>query len=119
MSHDKFQLFSRCLRSRRLKFFRYTFFSTGTGVAPEGHASAGPEGLASEVTYAIQSSPDFFKASLPVSGAEGGVCTFTDSMTTSSTLAILLLFGVAARIFDALGSSGSLADSVLVSTVVE
>jgi hypothetical protein len=117
MSHDKFQLFSRCLRSRRLKFFRYTFFSTGTGVAPEGHASAGPEGLASEVTYAIQSSPDFFKASLPVSGAEGGVA--APPLWTSSTLAILLLFGVAARIFDALGSSGSLADSVLVSTVVE
>jgi hypothetical protein len=42
-----------------------------------------------------------------VSGAEAGVCAFTGSMTASSTLAILLLLGVAAGIFDALGSSVS------------
>jgi hypothetical protein len=74
------------------------------GIAPRGHALAGVEGPASEVACTIQSSLDFFKASPPVSGAEVGVCTFTDSMTTSRTLAILILFGVATGIFDALGS---------------
>jgi hypothetical protein len=43
-----------------------------------------------------------------VTGAEAGVGTFTDSMTASSTLSILLLLlGVAAGIFDAFGSSAS------------
>jgi hypothetical protein len=63
------------------------------------------EGPASEVACATPASSDFFKASPSVSGAEAGVCTFTDSMIASSTLAILLLIGVAAGIFDALASS--------------
>jgi hypothetical protein len=79
----------------------------GIGVAPEGHASAGAEGPTSKVVCATQSSQDFFKASPSKSSAEEEVCIFTDSMTASSTLAILLLFGVAAGIFDALGSSVS------------
>ena len=55
----------------------------------------------------MPASPDFFKASPTESGAEAGVGTFIDSMTASSTLAILLLLGVAAGIFDAFGSSVS------------
>jgi hypothetical protein len=42
-----------------------------------------------------------------LSGAEAGVCTFEDSITASSTLAILLLFGFIAGILDTFGSSGS------------
>jgi hypothetical protein len=47
---------------------------------------------------------DFFRASPSASGAEAGVDTFTDSIPVYSTLAILLLFGVIATIFDTFGS---------------
>jgi hypothetical protein len=47
---------------------------------------------------------DFFKASPSVSGAEAGVGTFADSIIVSSTLVILLLFGVVVGIFDTFGS---------------
>jgi hypothetical protein len=84
----------------------------------------------------MPASLDFFKASPFVSGAEAGVGTFADSITASSTLSILL-FGVAAGIFDTfasfvscnglrafgcsinLFSSGSSAGSALASTGAE
>jgi hypothetical protein len=86
-------------------FFDTLSFPTSIGIAPRGHASVEVKGPASEVACTIQSLPDFFKASPSESGAEAGVCTFTDSIIASSTLAILLIFGVIAGIFDAFGNS--------------
>jgi hypothetical protein len=108
-----------------------------SSAAFEDLASAGTDGPASTVACAMLASLDFFRASPSASGAEVGVDTFTDSITASSTLAILLLFGVIAAIFDTFGSSvscnrlkafgcsidflspSSLADSDLVSTGAE
>jgi hypothetical protein len=58
--------------------------------------SVGTEGLASASTRVVIASAvsfEFFSTS-PGAFVEAGVCTFVDSMTVSSTLAILLLFGV-------------------------
>ena len=76
-------------------------------VASEDLASAGTDDLASAVVCAMIASLGFFRASPSASGAEAGVNTFTDSITASSKLAILLLFEVIAAIFDTFGSSVS------------
>jgi hypothetical protein len=54
----------------------------------------------------MTTSSDFFKISpsLLRASAEAGVDVFTDSITASSTLAILLFLGVVAGILDAFGS---------------
>jgi hypothetical protein len=80
--------------------------SVPSSAASEDFASAGTNGLASTMVYAMLASLDFFRASPSASGAEAGVDTFTDSITASSTLAILL-FGVIAATFDTFGSSVS------------
>ena len=68
--------------------------------APEGLASVGVECPASTTACAMPASTDFFILSPSALGAseEEGVNAFVDSITTSSTLAILLLFGVVAGI---------------------
>jgi hypothetical protein len=67
----------------------------------------GTEGLASDVAYAIPASPDSFKTLASVLGvpAEVGVDVFIDSITTSSTLAILLFLGVDVGTFDTFSNS--------------
>jgi hypothetical protein len=85
-----------------------TFYSSKVkGLVSEAYASIGADGPASAVSSVIPASLDFFGISPFLSGAEAGVCTFEDSITASSTLAILLLFGVIAGILDTFGSSGS------------
>jgi hypothetical protein len=49
----------------------------------------------------------FFRASPSIAGVEAGVDNFTDSITASNALAILLLFGVTEAIFCTFGSSVS------------
>jgi hypothetical protein len=83
------------------------FMSTPSSAASEDLASAGTDDLASAVVCAMIASLGFFRASPSASGAEAGVNTFTDSITASSKLAILLLFEVIAAIFDTFGSSVS------------
>jgi hypothetical protein len=51
-----------------------------------------------------QQFPLNFFASVPRASAEAGVDVFTDSKTTSSTLAILLFLGVSARMLDGFSS---------------
>ena len=81
--------------------------SSPSSTASEGLASAGTEGPASTVAYVVPASVDFFIISLSTLGAmaQAVVSAFVDSITVSSTLAILLLFRVVAGIFDAFGSS--------------
>jgi hypothetical protein len=55
----------------------------------------------------VVASLDFFRVSPSVAGAEAGVGTFTDSITASNMLAILLLFRVTEAIFGTFGSSVS------------
>jgi hypothetical protein len=75
-------------------------FSTSSGAASEGFASANIEGPASETACVVPASIDPFKILPSALGAsaEAGVDAFTDSMTASNTLAILHFFGVAAVI---------------------
>jgi hypothetical protein len=75
----------------------------------EGLALTETEGPASEIACVVPVSSDFFKISPPVLGAsvEAGVDAYTDSMTASSTLAILLFLRVVAGILDAFGNSVS------------
>jgi hypothetical protein len=83
-------------------------FSKVTGAASEGLASAGvSEGLASVGVWAMLASAVSLKslACVPRASAEAGVDVFTDSITASSTLAILLFLGVAAGMLDGFGSS--------------
>jgi hypothetical protein len=88
--------------------------ATSEGLAPapflaasEGLASARTQGPASTAACVVLASIDFF--TIPPSAldasVEAGVNAFTDSITASSTLVILLLFRVVAGIFDAFGSS--------------
>jgi hypothetical protein len=67
----------------------------------------GADGPASAISSDKPASLDLFGISLFLSGAEAGVCIFEDSITTSSTLAILLVFVVIAGILDIFGNSGS------------
>jgi hypothetical protein len=76
-----------------------------SSVASKDFASAGIDGRASAVVYAMVASLGFFRASPSTAGAEAGVDTFTDSITASNMLAILLLFGVTEAIFCTFGSS--------------
>jgi hypothetical protein len=68
--------------------------SAPSSVVSEGLASAETEGLASTAAYGMPASADFFILSPSMLGAsaEVGVNTFVDSITVSSTLAILLHF---------------------------
>jgi hypothetical protein len=91
-----------------LNFLEAPSFSRIIGALSEGLASAGtPEGPASEIVYAIPASSDFFETLASVLGTSvvAGVYVFTDSITTSSTLAILLFIGVTAGMLDGFGSS--------------
>jgi hypothetical protein len=108
MSHNEFQLFSRCFGSKRFGYFRSAPFSRIISALFEGLASAGTsEGLISETVCAMPASSDFFEISPYVLGAsaEAGVDVFTVSIIASSTLAILLFLEVVARILDGFGSS--------------
>jgi hypothetical protein len=74
----------------------------------EGLASTGTsEGPASEIVCAIPASSDFFGtlASVLSASTKAGVDVFIESITASSTLAILLFLGVAAGMFDGFDSS--------------
>jgi hypothetical protein len=120
MMHYEFQFLDMCSRSRGLRFFGSTLFpningpsatSEGLASAPssaasEGLASVGTEGPASNAACVVPASADLFIISPSALGAsaEAGVNAFVDSITASSTLAILL-FGVVTGIFDAFGSS--------------
>jgi hypothetical protein len=55
----------------------------------------------------VSASTDPFTIFPSVAGADAGVDTFTDSITTSNILAILLLFGVIEAIFCTFGCSVS------------
>jgi hypothetical protein len=78
--------------------FLFHYFSVLCSV-PAGSTSVGTEGPASVSTRAV--------ATFTVSFAGAGVDALVDSMTTSSTLAILLLLGVIAGAFDTFDNSGS------------
>jgi hypothetical protein len=73
------------------------FFSTISA----GSASARAEGLASVSIYVMATSVDSFVLLSPMLGAsvDTGVSTFVDSIISSNTLTILLLFGVIEAIF--------------------
>jgi hypothetical protein len=81
--------------------------SVPSSTASEDFASAGTDGLASALICAMVVSLDFFGALPSKVGAEAGVDSFTDSKTTSNTMAILLLFRVTEAIFGTFGSSVS------------
>jgi hypothetical protein len=66
-------------------------FSKVRGIAPEAYASIGADGPTSAVSSVMPTSQDFFGISPFLSHTEAGICTFEDSITASSTLAILLL----------------------------
>jgi hypothetical protein len=93
--------------ARDLTFLGAFSSSKAKGIASEAYASMGAYGPASAISSVIPSSLDFLGISPFLSGAEAGVCTFEDSITASSTLAILLLFGFIAGILDTFGNSGS------------
>jgi hypothetical protein len=109
MSHNEFQFFSKCFRSRIFGFFRSPLFSRIIGALSEGLASEGPvsEGPISEIVCTMAASSNFFEDLPSVIGAsaEAGVNVFTDSITASSTLAILLFLGVVAGMLDGFGNS--------------
>jgi hypothetical protein len=91
-----------------LDFSEAPAFSRIIGALSEGIALARTsEGPTSEIVYAILALSDFFEslASVLCALAEAGVDVFTDSITESSTLAIVLFLGVAAGMFDGFGSS--------------
>jgi hypothetical protein len=78
------------------------------GVLSKGLASAGTsEGSVSEIVCIMAASSYFFETLPSVLGAsaEAGVDVFIDSITASSTLAILLFLGVVAGMLDGFGSS--------------
>jgi hypothetical protein len=91
----------------------HLLFSKTSGAASEGFASANIEGPASETACVIPALTGPFKISPSALGAraKAGVDAFTDSMTASTTLAILLFFrvaaGIAVGILDAFGNSVS------------
>jgi hypothetical protein len=83
-------------------------FSRILGALFEGLASARTsEGPVSEIVCTMPASADFFETLPSVLGAsaEAGVDDFTDSITASSTLAILLFLGVVAGMLDGFSSS--------------
>jgi hypothetical protein len=81
------------------------FFSVPSLAASEDFALARTDGPASTVVSAMIASLDFFRVSPSLAGA--GVDAFTDYITASNTLPILLLFGVTKAIFGTFGSSVS------------
>jgi hypothetical protein len=139
MSHNELSSSAGAPRAGDLDFLEAPSFFRISGAVSEGLVSAETESLASEIVCAMPASPDFFKISPSVLGAstEAVVDAFTDSITVSSMLVILLFLGVVVGILDAFGSSvmhgglraisfsttfysfGSSAGSVLASTGIE
>jgi hypothetical protein len=109
MSYNKVKIFGGCFGSRRFNFLGASFFSRTKPAfedscsvlcsVPAGTASVGTKGPASASVQTIAASTTFFTGT--------GVNALVDSMTASNTLAILLLLGVIAGVFDIFGNSGS------------
>jgi hypothetical protein len=91
-----------------LDFSEALSFSRIIGALSEGLASVGTsEGPASKIVCTMSASSDFFETlpSVIDASAEAGVDVFTDSITASSMLAILLFLGVVAGMLNGFGSS--------------
>jgi hypothetical protein len=108
MSHNEFQLFSRCFRSKKFEFFRNPSFSRIISALSEGLALAGTsETPVSEIVCTMAALLDFFEALPSMLGAsvEARVDVFTYSITASIMLSILLFLGVVVGMLDGFDSS--------------